>query len=120
MTAPDAVTVDHILIAVKNPRIPDGMEPEAAREVAYDLLKQLEAGADWAALKLKHSDDPPPGGPYSMANDGVTPVGGAYPRGGMAKAFGDVGFGLEVDQMGMADFDAADSPFGFHLIKRIT
>ena len=119
MTAPDAVTVDHILVAVKNPRIPDGMSHEEAKELAYDLLKQLEAGADWAALKLKHSADPPPGGPYTMANDGVAPDGGAYPRAGMAKAFGDVGFALDVDAMGMADFDADDSPFGFHLIKRI-
>ena len=120
MSAPDHVTVDHILVAVKNPRIPDGMEPDAAKELAYDLLKQLEAGAEWSALKEKHSADPPPGGPYTMANDGVPPKPGAYPRAGMAKAFGDVGFALDVGAIGMADFEPDDSPFGFHIIKRVS
>ena len=50
----------------------------------------------------------------------VEPSGGAYPRTGMAKAFGDVGFALEVDATGMADFEPADSPFGFHIIKRVS
>ncbi len=118
-TTPYKVTVDHILIAVKNPRIPDGTTPEAAKELAYDLVKQLEAGADWAALKRKHSADPPPGGPYTMANDGMIPESGAYPRSGMAKAFGDVGFSLQVDETGIADFDATTSPFGYHIIKRL-
>lgn len=117
---PDYVTVDHILIGVKGPRMPQGDTDEVARKKVYDLLAQLEKGADWATLKSEHSDDPPPGGPYTMANHGQMPRGAKeYPRSGMAPAFGDVGFALDVDAMKIADYDAQKSPFGYHLIKRI-
>ena len=55
-----------------------------------------------------------------MANEGVTPRDrNDFPRGNMAKAFGDVGFSLDIGAMGMADYDSKTSPFGFHIIKRI-
>ncbi|MBL7008273.1 MAG: peptidylprolyl isomerase [Planctomycetes bacterium] len=41
------------------------------------------------------------------------------PRKGMAKAFGDVGFSLQVGEIGMAEYHAIDSRFGWHIIKRI-
>ena len=31
-----------------------------AKKLAYDLLKQIEDGGDWTALKAKYSDDPGP------------------------------------------------------------
>lgn len=119
---PDRIAVDHILIGVKSAAFPDGRRSAAeARQVAYDLLAQVQAGGDWAALKRQHSEDPPPGGPYAMANHGVRPSGrGEYPRGGMVPAFGDVGFALAVGAVGMADHDPRTSPFGFHLIKRVS
>ncbi len=43
----------------------------------------------------------------------------AFPRQGMATSFGDVSFGLKVGEVGMAPFDAAKSPFGWHIIKRL-
>ena len=119
MTTPDRITVDHILIAVKSPRMPDGQAPEAAKALADDILKQLEAGADWADLKPKYSADPAPGGPYALANHDVTPGSGEYPRAGMVPAFGDVGFGLEIGEIGIAAYDPEASPFGYHLIKRV-
>ena len=121
MAVPDRIAVDHILVGVKSPSFPDGKRSAAdARKVAYDLLGQLQAGADWAALKRAHSEDPPPGGPYAMTNRGVRPGRGEYPRDGMVPAFGDVGFALEVGAVGMADHDARTSPFGYHLIKRVS
>lgn len=42
-----------------------------------------------------------------------------YPRAAMVPAFGDVGFALEVGQVGMADFHAESSPFGWHIIRRV-
>ncbi len=41
-----------------------------------------------------------------------------WSRGDMVPAFGDVGFTLQVGEVGMAPFDAQSSPFGFHIIKR--
>ena len=32
---------------------------------------------------------------------------------------GDVGFALEVGAIGVADYDATKSPFGFHVIQRV-
>jgi hypothetical protein len=37
----------------------------------------------------------------------------------MVAAFGDVGFKLEVDSIGMSVFDAQKSPYGWHIIKRL-
>ena len=69
-------------------------------------MKQIEAGGDWAALKREHSDDPPPGGPYTMLTKGrADHARSVFLRGEMATAFGDVGFSLRVGELGMADFD---------------
>ena len=43
----------------------------------------------------------------------------ARPREQMAPAFGDVGFKLEVGEVGLAEPNATTSPFGYHIIKRI-
>jgi parvulin-like peptidyl-prolyl cis-trans isomerase-like protein len=43
-----------------------------------------------------------------------------HPRAAMVPAFGDVGFALEVGEVGMAEYDDAASPFGWHIIKRIS
>lgn len=119
---PERISVDHILVGVRSASFPQGRhDAAAARKVAYDLLAKLEAGGDWAAAKREHSDDPPPGGPYALANRGVRPAGrGEYARDTMVPAFGDVGFALAVGAIGMADHDPRTSPFGFHLIKRVT
>lgn len=42
-----------------------------------------------------------------------------HPRAAMVPAFGDVGFGLEVGEVGVATFDEKSSPFGWHVIKRL-
>ena len=42
-----------------------------------------------------------------------------HPRAAMVPAFGDVGFGLEVGEVGVAAFDEKASPFGWHVIKRL-
>lgn len=42
-----------------------------------------------------------------------------HPRAAMVPAFGDIGFGLEVGEVGVATFDEKSSPFGWHVIKRL-
>lgn len=126
---PERVVVDHILIGVQGGRLPNPKySNDQARKVAYRLLDLLKAGGDWDSLKRQHSEDrpgpgQPPGGPYAMANNGVMPRSGEYRRGDMASAFGDVGFKLEVGEIGIADFNPngarPPSPFGYHIIKRV-
>ena len=100
--------------------MPDVKRTETeARALAQQLLAKLKAGADWGAAKRANSEDPPPGGPYGMANRGVRPASGEVSRDKMVPAFGDVGFGLAVGEIGLAPYDARTSPFGFHIIKRV-
>ena len=56
-----------------------------------------------------------------MSNKGVPPDQSKpeYPREGMVKGFGDVGFSLPVGGIGMAKYDSETSKYGWHIIKRI-
>jgi hypothetical protein len=115
---PARVTVDHVLVGVKSPRFRQGRHDAAkAKALAYDLLDSLRRGADWDVVKREFSEDPPPGGPYALANHGVSLRRGEKGRGEMVKGFGDVAFSLEVGEIGIVDH-GPDSPFGYHVVKR--
>lgn len=122
------ITLQHILIGFKDavgfqgrqvpPKAATRTQDEA-KKLAYELLAKVQAGEDFDKLMAANTDD---GGPgiYSLANDGATPLSqDEYPRGQMVPAFGNVGFGLKVGEIGIADYDAQNSPFGYHIIKRV-
>jgi parvulin-like peptidyl-prolyl isomerase len=120
---PDRITVQHILIAFQK-TLP-GKQIERTQAQAEALATKVlqdakKKGADFGALvKSTPTDDQAPG-IYKMANKGVTPSGpDEYPRQGMVAAFGDVGFKLKVGEVGLAKYDPKNSPFGYHIIKRI-
>jgi parvulin-like peptidyl-prolyl isomerase len=121
-TAPDYVTVQHILIGFSGSVPGKGIRRtrEEAEAMAQDVLRRAQAGEDFDTLVKEYTDDSPPG-IYSMANNGVSPRPGErmFQRSGMVKSFGDVAFSLDVGEIGMAPFDAKDSPFGWHIIKRL-
>jgi parvulin-like peptidyl-prolyl isomerase len=122
------ITVQHILIGFKDAvgfqgrQVPPGAAgrtQEQAKTLAYELLAKAQAGEDFTQLMTTNTDD---GGPgiYSMSNNGVNPLSAdEYPRSGMVPAFGNVGFGLKEGEIGIADYDATTSPFGYHIIKRV-
>lgn len=118
---PDHVQVQHILVSFAG-KLPGKLiqrnEKEAGR-LANEILGRAEAGEDFDALVEKYTDDSPPG-VYGMANHGVVPEGeNEYRREDMVPGFGDVAFGLAPGGIGMCTFDAMNSPFGFHIIKRL-
>ncbi len=117
---PEHIVVQHILIsfAGKLPGKDVTRTQEEAKKLAYEVLEQARKGEDYDALVQKYTDDKAPG-IYGMANLGVTPGAGEYPRNRMVAAFGDVGFKLQVGEIGIADFDPKTSPYGYHIIKRI-
>src|SRR5437867_460611 len=126
---PKHITVQHILIGFKDAVGFQGQQipPKAAtrtqdeaKKLAYDLLAKAKAGEDFDKLVADNTDDAPPG-IYSMANNGVNPDKAAreFPRGGMVPAFGNVGFALQVGEIGISDYDPATSPYGWHIIKRV-
>lgn len=121
------IIVQHILIGFKDAVGFSGRQlppkaatrtQEDAKTLAYDLLSKAKAGEDFDTLVVANTDDSPPG-IYSMSDNGVDPAQGEFPRGGMVPAFGNVGFALQVGEIGIADYDPATSPYGYHIIKRL-
>jgi peptidyl-prolyl cis-trans isomerase D len=93
----------HILIAVSGD---DPKADAAAKAKAEDILKQIKAGADFAKLAEKYSDDP-----GSAKNGGDL---GWIARGSMVKPFEDALFGIPKvgDVVG-----PIHTQYGYHIIK---
>lgn len=119
---PDHIRVQHILIGFTGsvPGKNITRTVEEARVLAYSLLDSAKAGVSYDDLVVRHTDDSPPG-IYGMSNRGAVSAGPPkeYPRDNMVPAFGNVGFKLAVGEIGVADYDAKTSPYGFHVIKRV-
>lgn len=78
---------------------------EVAAQLIADLKKELDGGADFAALAKANSDCP------SSAQGGDL---GAFGRGQMVKPFEDATYELPVGAVS----GVVETPFGYHLIKR--
>jgi parvulin-like peptidyl-prolyl isomerase len=79
---------------------------EQARVVAEDVLRRLQAGADFGRLATEYSDEP-----------GAGQRGGAlgrFGKGAMDKQFEAAAFALKVNEIS----GVVESPFGFHVIQR--
>src|SRR5262245_22132088 len=100
---PEHIQVQHCLISFtgKLPGKNISRSQEEAKKLAYDILARAQKGEDFDALVKQYTDDQHPG-IYGMANKGVSPASGEYPRQGMVAAFGDVGFKLKVGEVGIA------------------
>jgi parvulin-like peptidyl-prolyl cis-trans isomerase-like protein len=117
---PQHVQVQHILIGFTGsvPGKNISRTKEEAKTLAYQILERARKGEDFDELVRKYTDDSPPG-VYGMSGAGVAPATGEFPRGGMVPAFGNVGFSISPGNIGIADYDATASPFGWHVIKRL-
>jgi len=117
---PQHVQVQHILIGFAGsvPGKPITRTKEEAKTLAYQLLDRARGGEDFDALVRQYTDDSPPG-IYSMSGVSVPPLPGEYPRDQMVPAFGNVGFAVSPGNIGIADWDPAASPYGWHIIKRL-
>jgi len=100
---PERVRASHILIMV--PKGSDAAAKTAARTKAADILKDVKAGKDFAALAKQHSQDP-----GSAPNGGDL---GFFQQGQMVGPFNDVAFKLTPGQVS----DLVETEFGFHIIK---
>jgi peptidyl-prolyl cis-trans isomerase D len=106
--SPEQVKVRHILIKTPLPG-PDGkVDPagvEQARKKAEDVLKQLKAGGDFAALAKKYSED------TASAKEGGSL--GWIERGRTVPEFEKVAFSLPEGSTS----DLVESSYGFHIIQ---
>jgi hypothetical protein len=118
---PEHIVVQHVLIGFEGsvPNKPITRSQAEAEALAKDILEKSQAGEDFGALVKEHTDDQFPGF-YFLANTGIEPnQANEFKREQMVKGFGDVAFGLRMGEVGMADYDAQNSPFGWHIIKRV-
>ncbi len=117
---PAVVTVKHVLIAVEGraDRNKKKRTPQQAEREAFEVIARARAGEDFDKLMGELSDDTG-GGTYTLVNTGVDPEGDESPRGRMVRSFGDVSFKINVGEINLADHHPQDSPFGYHVIKRI-
>ena len=116
---PERIAIQHVLVSFAGTGTRARRSQAEAAELAAATLARANAGEDFDALVRELTDDSPPG-IYRLSNLGVAPASGEYPRNRMVAAFGDVGFGLDVGGIGMAKFDPRTSPYGWHIIKRLS
>ncbi len=105
---PEQVNVRHILIKAPLPGADGKVDPtglEAARQKAEDILKQLKAGANFAELAKKYSEDP-----GSAKNGGSL---GWIRRGQTVAEFEKAAFSLPKGGMS----GLVQSSYGFHIIQ---
>lgn len=118
----DLITVQHILIGFEGsvPGKPITRTRDEAQKLAGEILEKAKSGGDFDALVKEYTDDSAPG-IYKMANTGIPAdmANQVYSRGAMIPAFGNVGFALKVGEIGMAVYDEQNSPYGWHIIKRV-
>ena len=100
---PERVRASHILIS-----IPEGADAAAkaqARTKAEQVLKDVKAGQDFAALAKEHSQDP-----GSAVQGGDL---GFFEQGQMVGPFNDAAFTMQPG----ATSDLVETQFGYHIIK---
>ena len=100
---PERVRASHILVSV--PQNGDAAAKAQARTKAEQVLKDVKAGRDFAALAKEHSQDP-----GSAQNGGDL---GFFQQGQMVGPFNDVAFSLKPGDIS----DLVETQFGFHIIK---
>jgi peptidyl-prolyl cis-trans isomerase D len=98
-STPEQVRASHILLRT------EGKDEAAVKARAEDLAKQLRAGADFADLAKKNSEDT-----GSAANGGDLDY---FGRGRMVPEFDQAAFSLQPGQIS----DPIKTQFGYHIIK---
>jgi peptidyl-prolyl cis-trans isomerase C len=99
---PEQVRASHILIRTEDNA--DAATKAQAKAKAQQILKDVKAGKDFAALARQHSQD------GSAVNGGDL---GFFPQGQMVGPFNDAAFSLKPG----ATSDLVETQFGYHIIR---
>jgi len=101
-----------------------GVRDSAAERRLFDLERRFRKSIE--ELNAERSKTPLTEEEYGARSNALKSAAQAeyatflqYARTGLVPAFGDVGFTLEVGAVALAPFDAKQSPFGWHIIKRL-
>jgi len=117
---PAHVVVQHVLVGFGStiPGRPLARTQAQADSMARSIHARAIGGENFDSLVVRYTDDQYPG-IYKLANTGVAPAQDEYPRAGFVRGFGDAAFAMEVGQFARVDYDAQDSPYGYHILKRL-
>lgn len=118
---PGRIKVQHVLVAFKGAReaIPRVTRTrEEAEILAKEVFERARNGEEFKKLMQEFSDDTGKG-EIGIVEAGVRPRGPEKRRDGFVKGFTKVAFALAAGEVGLAPYDAIESPFGYHVIKRI-
>lgn len=105
---PERIKARHILIAHKNAYNAKSTlrrTREEAKELAQQILTQIESGADFASLSTKYGNDP------TASKGGDLGVFGAHQ---MMPNFSNLAFQLSENQLGICE-----TIFGYHIVQRL-
>ena len=100
-SSPEQIRASHILLKT------EGQDEAAVRKKAEEVLAQVKAGGDFAALAKQHSED-----------DATKALGGDldyFGHGRMVQAFETVAFAMEPGKIS----DLVKTQYGFHIIKLV-
>ena len=117
---PDTVVVQHILIGFKKSVSGKKLErtKKDAQALAEELLDRAQAGEDFDAMVKEYTNDRYPG-VYRLTNRDAPLLPDSRERGQMVANFGHVSFQLQVGEVGLAKYHPGNSPYGWHVIKRL-
>lgn len=110
------IEVQHLLVSFAGTRTSATRTKQEAEVLAAKLYARILAGEDLDALVKEFTDDNYPGVYVMTASPRPQP--GKYARSGMVPAFGNIGWRLDVGQVGVAGYDPETSEFGWHIIQR--
>ena len=89
-----------------------------AGELAQQLFDRAASDEDFDAIVKEYTDDSYPG-IYRLTNIDSPLVPESRKRVDMVFSFGDVAFNLEVGEVGLAVYHGGNSPYGWHVFKRL-
>ncbi len=119
---PKRIIVQHILIGFKGSVRGKSIQrsQEQAESLAQEIYQKAKSGENFDNLVKQYTDDSHPG-IYAMVNYGQqgNSDDGIYTRRGMVPVFGDVGFALQVGEIGLGEYSPTSSKYGWHIIKRL-
>jgi len=117
---PDRVVVQHILIGFKRsvPGQKLDRTKKEAEALARELFQRAKDGEDFLGLVKEYSADGAPG-ILPLVNTDAPRMVGSRGRDQVVPGFGDAAFALEVGEIGLVEYSFGDSPYGWHIIKRL-
>lgn len=116
----DEVEVQHLLISFKDGGIPGvGRTLDDAETLAAQMYAKAAGGADFDALVKENTDDQHPGIYTLLMRGAADPDRMVFKRGDMVPGFGEASFRLQVGEVGITLFHPVNSPYGYHIIKRL-